>query len=263
MLPRGNDHVIEYNDFHHVCREFIDLGAIYINAGGEPLERGWIIRRNYFHDIAAAPDSPVNVEGVYFDHGTSGGLVEENIFHRIGRKARPWAGHAVFASGLQTTARHNLFVDCTNAWHDKAKESPEEYLAYRHSKYQWGDYLRRFDPGVSPHLKKYPEVRPLFAGGPAFSLQDMWNRFDGNVIWNPSIPRYKSNGIATENKDPKKTPVAPLIATQNFVTDADPGFVDAAKGDFTLRSDAPVFAHIPGFPKIPFTEIGLNGPVGP
>ena len=48
----------------------------------------------------------------------------------------------------------------------------------------------------------------------------------------------------------------------NWVTDADPGFVDAANGDYTFTEDAAVFEQIPGFEAIDFGEIGTDGHVG-
>ena len=39
-------------------------------------------------------------------------------------------------------------------------------------------------------------------------------------------------------------------------TKDDPGFVDAAHGNFELRSDAEVFKRLPRFKPIPFKEIG-------
>lgn len=39
---------------------------------------------------------------------------------------------------------------------------------------------------------------------------------------------------------------AALQVRDNWVTDTDPGFVDVPACDFRLRSDAPVFEHIPG-----------------
>ncbi|MBM3956653.1 MAG: hypothetical protein FJ313_01200, partial [Gemmatimonadetes bacterium] len=44
----------------------------------------------------------------------------------------------------------------------------------------------------------------------------------------------------------------------NTVTMQDPGFVDAAKGDFTLKPDSPL-AQGGAFRPIPFSEIGLYG----
>jgi hypothetical protein len=44
---------------------------------------------------------------------------------------------------------------------------------------------------------------------------------------------------------------------ENLVLDHDPGFVDAAHGNFQLKADAEVFARLPGFKPIPFQKIGL------
>jgi hypothetical protein len=43
----------------------------------------------------------------------------------------------------------------------------------------------------------------------------------------------------------------------NWITDADPGFVEAASGDFRLRPDAQVFTRLPGFQSIPLEKMGL------
>ena len=47
------------------------------------------------------------------------------------------------------------------------------------------------------------------------------------------------------------------VEKENWVTDGDPGFVDAARGDFRLRPDAEVFTRLPGFEPIPFEQMGL------
>lgn len=44
----------------------------------------------------------------------------------------------------------------------------------------------------------------------------------------------------------------------NWITRDDPGFVDAARGHFGLRPDSPAVERIPGFPAIPFEDIGLR-----
>ena len=49
----------------------------------------------------------------------------------------------------------------------------------------------------------------------------------------------------------------PYVAFQNNLVDEDPGFVDAAKMDFRLPDDSPVYKKVPGFKKIPFETIGL------
>jgi len=43
----------------------------------------------------------------------------------------------------------------------------------------------------------------------------------------------------------------------NWTTDGDPGFVDAAQGNFELKPDAEAFSRLPGFQSIPFEKMGL------
>ncbi|MFC1738431.1 hypothetical protein ACFL1G_05190, partial [Planctomycetota bacterium] len=43
----------------------------------------------------------------------------------------------------------------------------------------------------------------------------------------------------------------------NFVTEEDPGFINASDENFILRDDSYVYDIIPGFQKIPFDKIGL------
>ena len=58
----------------------------------------------------------------------------------------------------------------------------------------------------------------------------------------------------------KENQADPNLLTQadNLVTAGDPGFVDAAKGNFALKPDSEVFKKIPGFKPIPFDQIGLR-----
>ena len=52
-----------------------------------------------------------------------------------------------------------------------------------------------------------------------------------------------------------KNAAAEFTAAGNLLFDGDPGFVDAAKGDFRLRKDSPALKR--GFKPIPFDKIGL------
>jgi hypothetical protein len=60
---------------------------------------------------------------------------------------------------------------------------------------------------------------------------------------------------------PDPTCLTPLAAwqcgTNDNWTTADPGFVDAARGDFRLRPDAEAFRRLPGFEPVPFEKMGL------
>ena len=44
---------------------------------------------------------------------------------------------------------------------------------------------------------------------------------------------------------------------ETWITDHDPGFVNAAQGDYRLRPEAEVFQRLPGFQPIPVEKIGV------
>ncbi len=43
---------------------------------------------------------------------------------------------------------------------------------------------------------------------------------------------------------------------ENYITQGNPGFVDAGHMDFTLRDDSVIYKELPGFKRIPFDAIG-------
>ncbi|HTY59258.1 MAG TPA: right-handed parallel beta-helix repeat-containing protein, partial [Bacteroidota bacterium] len=49
MTLRGNDNIIEYNEFHHLMKETGDAGAIHV--GRDWTWQGNVIQYNYFHDL--------------------------------------------------------------------------------------------------------------------------------------------------------------------------------------------------------------------
>ena len=46
------------------------------------------------------------------------------------------------------------------------------------------------------------------------------------------------------------------VPNEILSTNDDPGFVDAANGNYALRDDSEVFKRLPGFKPIPFDQIG-------
>ena len=82
ILYGGNDHVIEYNEIHHVALETGDVGAIY--SGRDYTYRGNVIRFNYIHDTGGVGMGSM---GVYMDDCVSGTLIYGNIFSKVQRAA--------------------------------------------------------------------------------------------------------------------------------------------------------------------------------
>jgi hypothetical protein len=46
----------------------------------------------------------------------------------------------------------------------------------------------------------------------------------------------------------------------NYITDKDPGFVDADHMGFQLKNDSEVYKKLSGFERIPFEKIGPRKP---
>ena len=109
ILLGGNDHLIEYNEIHHVCLETGDAGAFYM--GRDWTMRGNVVRYNYFHDIggsAGVKGEFHDAMAIYLDDTAAGTTVFGNVCVR--------AGHAVMVGGgRDDNVSNNIFVDCRPA----------------------------------------------------------------------------------------------------------------------------------------------------
>lgn len=248
VLIFGNDHTVEYNEIYDVCTTFSDLGAIYMNAGEQPHERGTVIRRNYFHNIG---ESKAGVEGVYPDNFTMGLTIDENIFYKMGNSAIKNNG------GSHILTRNNIFID-SKIPYDYADmflgDEPDDQVPLNYMP-KWQALFAANNNFVgTPYLAKYPELADFFTENRYYPDT---NTFQGNVVYNPSVPRS-----VTTNVYGAYDKFGLVQYANNWVTAADPGFTDLAGGDLSLRPDAEVYDVIPGFPEIPFAEIGVIGKAG-
>lgn len=103
ILFTGNDHLIEFNDIHHIALETGDVGAIY--TGRDYSFRGNRIRNNYIHETGGVGMGSM---GVYMDDCVSGTEVTGNVFYRV-----HWA--MFIGGGRDHRVENNLFVDCDPA----------------------------------------------------------------------------------------------------------------------------------------------------
>ena len=112
----GNDHVIEYNEIHHVCEESNDAGAIY--SGRDWTMRGTVIRYNYLHHICGFEGR--GCVGVYLDDMFCGTLIYGNVFFDVTRAA-------FIGGGRDCSIENNIFVDCNPAIHIDARAAGCEW----------------------------------------------------------------------------------------------------------------------------------------
>ena len=233
----GNDHVFEYNVIHHVCTETDDSGAFY--TGRNPSCRGNILRYNLWHHIGS-PMGHGNA-AVYFDDGDGGYTVFGNVFFRCGDPGRGSFGTVFSHGGHDNLSENNLFVECKRAmgsapWNDKRWKEAIDGGAGCFWKER---LLQDVDITKPPYTTRYPELVGFMDPQPG---QPRFNRAVRNLL----VMCAEVSGGNWQ-----------LKPDENLVTDRDPGFVDAARGDFRLRPDAEVFSRLPGFQPLPIAKMGL------
>ncbi|MHB1034597.1 MAG: right-handed parallel beta-helix repeat-containing protein [Pirellulales bacterium] len=228
ILFSGNEHRVEFNEIHHIALETGDVGAIY--TGRDWTFRGNRIRYNYIHDTGGMGMGSM---GVYMDDCVSGTEVFGNIFYKV-----HWA--MFIGGGRDHQVINNIFVDCDPAvradgrgldkspvWHD---------MVY--------DYMKKQMAAVPQDLyrRRYPALATL---DPYYARDDGIPP-EGNVIArNICVGKWLEAGW---HANPEW-----LKQEGNFVGE-EPGFVNAAGGDFRLKKDAPAWKI--GFQAIPVEQIG-------
>jgi hypothetical protein len=103
ILFTGNEHLIEFNEIHHIALETGDVGAIY--TGRDWTFRGNRLRHNFIHHTGGVGMGSM---GVYMDDCVSGTEVFGNIFYKV-----HWA--MFIGGGRDHRVENNLFVDCDPA----------------------------------------------------------------------------------------------------------------------------------------------------
>lgn len=243
ILFNGNDHLIEFNEIHHIALETGDVGAIY--TGRDYTYRGNRIRHNFIHHTGGVGMGSM---GVYMDDCVSGTEIYGNIFYQVQRAA-------FLGGGRDHQVINNIFVDCNHAveldgrgldkspvWHGMVNQTMRQRLT-----------------GVPLPLyrERYPAMKFLDAhyGAPN----------------GPSIEGDSFKGVPPEHNVVARNIAVgkwlnvywhakpEMLRLENNLTNADPRFVGqpgdkARASDFALQPDSPAWQL--GFERIPVEKIG-------
>lgn len=233
ILFWGNDHLMEFNDIHHIALETGDVGAIY--TGRDYSFRGNRIRHNYIHETGGVGMGSM---GVYMDDCVSGTEVFGNVFYKV-----HWA--MFIGGGRDHRVENNLFVDCDPAVRADARgldKSPvwssmvDDFMRKQLAAVPTALYRERY-PAIKS-LDAYYEAKDGFKGIPA----------EGNVVArNVCVGKWLELGWHAQDTG---------FAVRDNFTAGDPLLVNPAKQDFRLKPESPAFKT--GFQAIPFEEIGLR-----
>ncbi len=229
ILFSGNDHLIDFNDIHHVALETGDVGAIY--TGRDWTFRGNVIRHNYIHEIGGVGMGSM---GVYMDDCVSGTKIVGNIFYKVTRAA-------FLGGGRDHHVENNIFVDCHPAVQLDGR-GLDRSPVWHNMVY---DYMKKQLAAVPKELyrRRYPEI----------SAVDTFYQKDGGV---PPEGNVVARNICVGGQWLQvgwHADKAMLELRDNFI-DPKPGLVAPEKLDFRVQPDSPVWRA--GFEPIPFEKIG-------
>lgn len=185
----GNDHVIEFNEIHHVLTETDDAGALYM--GRDWTTRGHLIRHNFIHHsgnqhATPIPESertephvvyePLHRHGtnlLYFDDAACGIEVYGNVLHDGGRAV-------MIGGGRDHDVRNNLILGGNiGIWIDARGVGWARDHIRRGG--GWRMYRKLQDVGFNrpPYSEKYPALARILEDHPH---EPRGNRVIGNVL---------------------------------------------------------------------------------
>ncbi|XEC95535.1 Ig-like domain-containing protein [Paenibacillus tarimensis] len=220
ILVKGNNHIIEYNEIYNVVNDTEDAGAIYIVR--DWTEQGNVIRHNFFYDIRNAIST--RTEAIYFDDRSGGQYVYGNVFRNVSGPVKH--------TGRNNFVMNNIMMDCGWAVHIGIWGGDLTFLKQR---------LSQMPYQVEPWSLRYPHLVNILDDQPG---TQKYNVIQRNVFVNSQPMNIAS--VALRNG----------YIYNNWESDADIGFADAANNQYQLRIDSPVFSQVQGFERIPFERIG-------
>lgn len=239
----GKKNIFEYNDVYDGMQYASDSGLLYgtgMSKGGV-CERGNIFRYNYFHDSHSQSAIQAGNCAIYTDDCSAGSLIVGNIISNINNGE----GRGIHLGGSSDTIiDNNIFVNLkTGVLFDERASwatvnNPENSIIISNlnvTNHGWfkNEYWRAEFPEL---YERFKEIDPV-------TFAEAWNcKKTHNIYWN-----VEGDMIASSFKY--------LVNEDNLETKADPGFVDAANGNFMLNDDSPVLSQI-DFKQIPVTRIG-------
>lgn len=246
ILYSGNDHLIEFNEIHHIALETGDVGAIY--SGRDYTYRGNQIRHNFIHETGGIGMGSM---GIYMDDCVSGTEIFGNVFYKVQR--------AVFlGGGRDHIVRNNIFVDCNYAveldgrgldkspvWHGMVDDTMRQRL--RDIPLQL--YRARYPAMKSLDASYGPPEGPPIEGTAFTGVPPAGNVVERNVCAGKWLNVYWNARTSPE-----------MIRIDANLTNATPYFVRAPGAepharDFELKKDLPLWNG--GFQKLPLEQIGL------
>lgn len=245
ILFGGNDHLIEFNEIHHIALETGDVGAIY--AGRDYAMRGNRVRHNFIHHTGGVGMGSM---GVYMDDCFSGTEISGNIFYKVQRAA-------FLGGGRDHQVVNNIFVDCNHAVEIDGRGLDESATWHNQSDKTLRDRLYAVPQAL--YRERYPAIKDLDRyygppGGAAITGKAFTGVPPENNVVEHNVCVGKWLNIYWHAKPDWQR------IDHNWTGD-DPGFAgkigdDSRPEDYLLKPESPAFAV--GFENLPVGRMGLQ-----
>jgi hypothetical protein len=245
VLFRGNEHFIEYNDIHDVCRWAADAGAIY--SGRDWGFRGNRVQYNFVHDVDSQFEG-YGTHGIYLDDCVSGVRVFGNVLYRVSGNAIQHGG------GRDDLIENNVIARCGTAL---AADS-RGVTWIRHDGSDWDLLQKIIDMGYreEPWSAAYPELAAIPDDWAVVSAPEARWLYPEGSVFSRNVSYANDQYMTSWGEGDLETFDTYAEIAGNLV-DVDPLFVDEASLDLALSADSPAL-EIPGFVVIPFDRIGIE-----
>ncbi|HRP34020.1 MAG TPA: right-handed parallel beta-helix repeat-containing protein, partial [Agriterribacter sp.] len=244
IMLSGNEHLLEYNELHHLGQQMADVGAFYM--GRNWTQRGNIVRYNFFHDLSGPGKNYVNA--VYLDDFSSGTVVHGNIFLRC-------ATGIEIGGGRDNEVSNNIFIENNLGISVDARGIGWAKYFFEGKDSTLFKGMEAMNYTQPPYSTKYPILLNLYQDEPALpkgnrivnniSYKEPWLRLlygiDLNMILAKDNLISDPEGVYNNDKD--------------FIVKGNPGILEYNNGA-KIKLSPKAYAH--GFKKIPFEKIGLK-----
>ena len=238
----GNNHMMEYNIIHDVCKLTDDGGAIY--AGRRWDWYGNTIRYNAIYDLGTP--GHYMPTGIYYDDGLAGQNVYGNLLVNV-----PDIGIKL-GGGRDYICKNNIIINTVRS-----------SIRYMDSLYVSGS--DNIDDTILPNLalvpweselwqNAFPALKGLFwdtekADDPLFWGNCAGSEVNGNIVVSQTGELGEIASNPSQYSDISGNAVYGMDMLEQIFTDPD-------NGDYSIKEGSPIYEIIPDFEEIPYDKIG-------
>ncbi|XP_060064703.1 uncharacterized protein LOC132545051 [Ylistrum balloti] len=233
----GNDHVMEYNNVHHVCQNSSDCGALH--TGRDWTGRGCVVRYNHVHhNPRLFPGA--DVRGVMLDDQYSSVNIHDNVFYYNDI-------HVNIGGGRDNIIHNNVFYEAFKA----TMQVDSRGVPHSSNEQDLQRKLHAVPYKSTLWATRYPKLAVIDSNVPD---EPRGNEISFNIFYNSAATAFIGS---IENTDW-------FNISFNRQASSPAEFFDPANVDFRPRCSLAEYTNLVHFPNpIRLSQVGPRGGIGP